>query len=59
MNLIERITDLILSDDENTDKQSDILTRTYDDANAEKKTAIDNALICICGYSLKTLLNGY
>ena len=57
MNLIERITDLILSDDENTDKQSDILARTYDDANAGQKTAIDNALICICGYSLKTMLD--
>ena len=57
MNLIERITKLILSDDECTEKQSDILKNTYEDATPEAQAAIDDALICICGYSLKTLLD--
>jgi hypothetical protein len=56
MNLIEHITEWIYLDDECTEKQSNFLTQIYKDANENEKAVIDEVLICICGYSLKTLL---
>ena len=55
MNLMELILDEMLTDDENTDKQSSILESLYDNADDTGKALIDRTLICLCGWSLKTL----
>lgn len=56
-NLIEGIEKLMSSDSENREKQSEQLESLYEIATATQKKAIDNALICICGYSLNTIIN--
>jgi len=53
MTLIARIQGLMLSDD--TD-DSARLAHDYKHAKPEAQAAMDAALICICGYSLETLL---
>ena len=56
-NLIEGIFTLISKDDEDPLKQSEQLEALYEICTDTQKKAIDNALICICGYSLDTILN--
>lgn len=56
-NLIEGIFTLMQKDDEDPMKQSDQLEALYEICTDTQKKAIDNALICICGYSLDTLIN--
>lgn len=58
MNLIEQVLEAMQTDDENSDKQSRILKRDYEAATAAQRLAIDNAFICLCGWSLKTLIEG-
>jgi hypothetical protein len=55
MNIIERIREAMDDDDDNLDKQSAILLRDYDAADAAGKQLLDDALVCICGWSLETL----
>lgn len=55
MPLIEKILQLILSDHED---QSDRLQSLYESCVANEKEVIDQAFICLCGYSLKTILAG-
>ena len=38
-------------------KQSEQLEALYEISTDIQKKAIDNALICICGYSLDTIIN--
>ena len=52
--LIERIYRRIQSDDCD---QSDRLARCYERANPNERQAIDDVFICLCGYSLQTLIN--
>lgn len=56
-NIIEGIHYLINNDDEDPQKQSDQLEAFYEISTDEQKKIIDNVLICICGYSLDTLIN--
>ena len=56
-NIIEGIQSLIGNDGEDAEKQSDNLEALYEIATDTQKKAIDNALICICGYSLDTIIN--
>lgn len=37
--------------------QSEQLEALYEIATSTQKKAIDNAFICICGYSLDTIIN--
>lgn len=53
--LIEKIQQLMLSD---TEDQSERLKSLYESCVANEKEAIDQAFICLCGYSLKTILAG-
>lgn len=53
MSLVSRIAELIASDD---DDQSERMADEYRDADPKAKEAIDNAFICLCGYSLATLI---
>ena len=56
-NLLEGIQTLMVNDTEDKQKQSEILESLYQIATSTQKKAIDNALICICGYSLDTIIN--
>ncbi len=56
-NLIEGIFTLMQKDNEDPMKQSDQLEALYEISTDTQKKAIDNAFICLCGYSLDTILN--
>ncbi|MGH1439757.1 MAG: hypothetical protein ACRBBR_06575 [Cellvibrionaceae bacterium] len=56
MNLIEIIFEEMWSDDANRDKQSDLLKKRYKQATDKEKNAIDDTLVCLCGWSLNTLI---
>lgn len=53
MSIVSRIQEYILTDD---DDQSERLKNDYQHATKQEQEAIDNALICICGYSLATVI---
>ena len=56
-NTIATIFTLMSKDCENPFKQSEQLESLYEIATSTQKKAIDNAMICICGYSLDTIIN--
>ena len=56
-NAIEHILYLMQNDTEDTEKQSDQLEALYEISTDTQKKAINNAFICICGYSLDTIIN--
>lgn len=57
MTLIERITEKMYTDDENfAEKQSELLIEAYETADQAGKALLDTAFICLCGYSLTTML---
>lgn len=56
MNLIERITDEMATDTDNMAKQSAMLADTYTSADEAGKKLLDDAFVCLCGWSMKTLL---
>lgn len=56
-NIIEGIHHLISNDDEDPQKQSESLEALYEISTETQKKAIDNAFICVCGYSLDTIIN--
>jgi hypothetical protein len=56
-NTIEHILYLMQNDTEDSEKQSESLEALYEISTDTQKKAIDNAFICICGYSLDTILN--
>jgi len=56
-NILEGIQTLMNNDGEDAEKQSEILESLYEIATDTQKKAIDNAFICICGYSLDTIIN--
>jgi len=55
--LIDRVQSEMENDDEDREEQSEILLSIYDDADEKTKSVIDKVIICLCGWSLKTLLN--
>ena len=56
-NIIEGISTLMQNDNEDPIKQSEILEAFYEVSTDAQKKAIDNAFICICGYTLDTIIN--
>ena len=56
-NTIATIFTLMSKDCEDPFKQSEQLEALYEIATTSQKKAIDNAFICICGYSLDTIIN--
>lgn len=54
MSLVSRIAEAIASDD---DDQSERLIETYKAASKTRKAAIDDIMICLCGYSMPTLID--
>ena len=57
MNLIELILSEMQDDDADTEDQSQRLEQVYDEADQTGKKAIDDTLICLCGYSMDSLRN--
>ena len=55
--LIDRVQTEMQSDDEDREKQSAILLSVYEQADKKTKEAINEVFICLCGWSLDTLLN--
>jgi hypothetical protein len=55
--LIDWIESQMMTDDEDRAKQSSKLRDLYETATAEQREILDDALICICGYSLKSALS--
>lgn len=53
MSIVSRIQEYILTDD---DDQSERLKNDYQHATKQEQDAIDNAFICLCGYSLATVI---
>jgi hypothetical protein len=56
MTLIERVFEAMTGDDSD---DSERLERLYLDADAAGRQLLDDAFICVCGWSLKTLLDGH
>jgi hypothetical protein len=53
-NLVARVSKALFSDD---DDQSDMLANVYLSATQGEKDLLDRAFICLCGWSLKTLMS--
>jgi hypothetical protein len=53
-NLVAQISKAMFSDD---DDQSEMLAGIYLSANEVEKAVLDRTFICLCGWSLKTLMN--
>ena len=56
-NLINKIEDLMSTDDVNRNNQSKRLIAEYKSATEEEKKKVDDIFICLCGYSIKTLIS--
>jgi hypothetical protein len=58
MNLIQKIYEEMTTDDSGDDKQSEILKNEYFHATEDQQKAIDKVFIALCGWSLKTIIEG-
>ena len=59
MNLIEKVFEEMSTDADGNEKQAEIMKREYMDATVDQQKAIDRVFIAMCGWSLKTLIEGY
>jgi hypothetical protein len=59
MNLIENIYEEMTTDSDGGDKQAEILQNEYIAATVDQQKAIDRIFIALCGWSLKTLIEGH
>ena len=59
MNLIEKIYEAMTTDGDGNDKQARILEEHYTSATEDQKKAIDRVFIALCGYCLKTFIEGH
>jgi hypothetical protein len=58
MNLIEKIYEEMTTDSDSDDNQAEILQNEYMKATVDQQKAIDRVFIALCGWSLKTLIEG-
>jgi hypothetical protein len=58
MNLIEKIYKEMTTDSDSDDNQAEILQNEYMKATVDQQKAIDRVFIALCGWSLKTLIEG-
>lgn len=56
-NLIKRIVSLLEKDFEDAAMQSELLEHYYSNATPSEQKIIDTIMVCICGYSLDTIIN--
>ena len=59
MNLIKKIYDEMSTDSDGNAKQAEILQNAYAEATVDQQKAIDRVFIALCGWSLKTLIEGH
>jgi len=59
MNLIEKVYNEMSTDADGNEKQAQIMEDEYVDATEDQKKAIDRVFIALCGWSLKTLIEGH
>ena len=59
MNLIEKIFEEMSTDSDGNDSQAEILQNEYTTATVDQQKAIDRVFIALCGWSLKTLIEGH
>ena len=59
MNLIEKIYEEMTTDGDCDDSEADILKSQYENATVDQQKAIDRVFIALCGWSLKTLIEGH
>jgi hypothetical protein len=53
VSIVDRVRELIESDDYD---QTDLMVATYQNTSPEVQTKIDEVFVCLCGYSLATLI---
>jgi hypothetical protein len=58
MNLIQKIYEAMTADYSGDDKQSKMLKTEYLNATIDQQKAIDRVFIALCGWSLKTIIEG-
>ena len=56
---IEKVFEEMSTDVDGNEKQAEIMEQEYMDATEDQKKAIDRVFIALCGWSLKTLIEGY
>ena len=59
INLIEKVYNEMSTDADGNEKQAQIMEDEYMDATEDQKKAIDRVFIALCGWSLKTLIEGH
>ena len=59
MNLIEKVFEEISTDADGNGEQAQIMENEYMDATVDQQKAIDRVFIALCGWSLKTLIEGH
>ena len=59
MNLIAKVYEEMSTDADGKDKQAQIMEQEYMDATVDQQKAIDRVFIALCGWSLKTLIEGH
>ena len=59
MSLIEKVYNEMSTDADGNEKQAQIMENEYMDATEDQKKAIDRVFIALCGWSLKTLIEGH
>jgi hypothetical protein len=58
MDLIERLMAALDTDEEDREKSIERAAWNYEKATPDQQRAIDRIFICLCGWSLRTLLSG-
>jgi hypothetical protein len=58
-NIIEKVYEAMSTDTDGNSKQAGILENEYQTASVDQQKAIDRAFIALCGWSLKTLIEGH
>ncbi len=58
IDILSEVQELMSSDFCNTEKQSLIIKNIYQEAEKQTQDVLDNVFIALCGYSLKTIIEG-
>ena len=56
MNIQDKVLKLIQTDDSYTELDNENIIYLYENCSIERKSAIDELFIYLCGYSLKTII---
>ena len=56
--LIEKIFEEMSTDGDADERQAERLVRLYQESSQKEKELIDQVMMCICGWTMKTLIEG-